>query len=177
MHLRLSFRTIRNRKAMSSVGSSNDAGMTVCLNPYPWARGVPFHQPFYTFSDKDKKWHNIKPTSKESTISTSARTSFTVLSWNIDFKRILHNQRMRAALKHLHTQVADEAINSEGSPKAPVKDKVIMLNEMTKSDLQIIQSQAWIREGFQITDLSGKFWESKHNGKLNMFCEPTIRQM
>lgn len=169
MHLRLSFRTIKNRKAMSSVGSSNDAGMTVCLNSYPWARGVPFHQPFYTFSDKDKKWHETEP--------TSAGTPFTVLSWNIDFKRILHNQRMRAALKHLHTHVTDEAINSEGIPKLLVKEKVIMLNDMTKSDLQIIQSQAWIREGFQITDLSGEFWESKHYGKLNMFCEPTIRHM
>lgn len=68
-------------------------------------------------------------------------------------------------MKHLHTHVTDEAINTEGSPKAPVKEKVIMLNEMTKSDLQI-------------TDLSGEFWESKHYGKLNMFCfEPTIRQM
>ena len=74
---------------------------------------------------------------------------------------------MAAALEHLHAHVSDEAGGSDSKSDSPIKttDKVIMLNEMTESDLRIIQGQDWIREGFYITDLSSEFWESSVYGK------------
>lgn len=158
---------------MSSARTSGDVEVKVPRNrkSYPWTRGIPFQQPFHVFSDEDQTWHAIEPASRQPpAVSDSAATSFAILSWNIDFMRILPNERMTAALEHLHAHVRDEASSSDSKSDTPVKiDKAIMLNEMTESDLRIIQSQDWIREGFQITDLSSEFWESSVYGMSGLF--------
>ena len=159
---------------MSSLRVSGDVEMKVSRNrkSYPWTRGIPFQQPFHAFSDEDQTWHAIKPASRSpAAVSDPAITSFAILSWNIDFMRILPDERMTAALEHLHAHVRDEAGGSDSKSDSPTKttDKVIMLNEMTESDLRIIQGQDWIREGFHITDLSSEFWESSVYGKSVLF--------
>ncbi|KAK3314953.1 hypothetical protein B0H66DRAFT_583707 [Apodospora peruviana] len=61
-----------------------------------------------------------------------------ILSWNIDFMRILPNARMKAALAHLRSLVEGETQRS-----------IIMLNEMVMSDLNLIQSADWIQRGYR----------------------------
>ena len=61
-------------------------------------------------------------------VSDLARISFTILSWNIDFMRIIPDKRMTAAMERLHTHVKDEAGSPDSKSDAPVKtDNVIML--------------------------------------------------
>lgn len=69
---------------------------------------------------------------------------------------------MRAALDHLRPHVNGN-VSSEHEPD--IDHKIIMLNEMTDSDLQIIQSQDWIQQEFQLTDISSEYWESDVYGK------------
>ncbi|CAH0021181.1 unnamed protein product [Clonostachys rhizophaga] len=123
----------------------------------PWRRGSPFQQPYHVFSESDQTWHPVKPSWRWSATSDPNISSLTVLSWNIDFMRILPNERMRAALDHLRQHVYGN-VASEYEPDAD--PKIIMLNEMTKSDLQILQSQDWIQQDFHLTDISAEYWES-----------------
>ncbi|CAG9982021.1 unnamed protein product [Clonostachys byssicola] len=128
---------------------------------FPWTRGSPSQQPYHVFSESDQTWHPVKPTWRRSATSDSNISSFTVLSWNIDFMRILPDERMRAALAHLRQHVYGN-VASEYEPDTD--HKIIMLNEMTDSDLQILQSQDWIQEEFQLTDISSEYWESDVHG-------------
>lgn len=69
---------------------------------------------------------------------------------------------MRAALDHLRQHVYGN-VASQYEPDAD--PKIIMLNEMTGSDLQILQSQDWIQQDFHLTDISSEYWESDVYGK------------
>ncbi|VUC24338.1 unnamed protein product [Clonostachys rosea] len=125
--------------------------------PFPWTRGSPSQQPFHVFSETHQTWHAVKPTSKPPTTSDADMSSFTVLSWNIDFMRILPNERMRAALDHLRQHVLNDNVASESN--SDNAHKIVMLNEMTDSDLQIIKSQDWIQQKFHLTDISSENWD------------------
>ena len=65
------------------------------------------------------------------------------------------DHRMLIALNHLHGLII-----KRGSTAPPI----VFLNEMLESDLSLIQSQAWIRESYHITDLDKEFWESGYYG-------------
>ena len=40
-----------------------------------------------------------------------------------------------------------------------------MLNEMLVSDLELIQAQSWVRNEYNLTDVSDEFWESGYYGE------------
>lgn len=139
-------------------------------DPHDWARGVPYNQPYYLFSPDTQQWQPVTPSTQTQTQLSSAAPApldkFEVLSWNIDFMRILDDERMIAALNHLRTHV-DPAEADQSATVASVP-KVIMLNEMTRSDLILIQGQDWIREGYHVTDISTEYWESEGYGTLHL---------
>ncbi|KAK3297697.1 Endonuclease/exonuclease/phosphatase [Chaetomium fimeti] len=119
-----------------------------------WKRGELAPQEYHTF--RDGLWHPVE--ARESTIPAAGATAprslqFAVLSWNIDFMRPEDDARMASALKHLRGLVAGKPVPS-----------VIMLNEMTKSDLNLIKQAAWVREGYNITDANTDHWESASYG-------------
>lgn len=118
-----------------------------------WKRGEPAHQEYFTFAGG--AWHPIETTGSTNPPGSETPTSFqfSVLSWNIDFMRPLEAARMSAALKHLHSLVSGR----EGT-------SIIMLNEMVESDLQLIKAADWVRQGYQITDISADHWESPRYG-------------
>lgn len=121
-------------------------------HPYPWMCGLPYSQPYHVFSAENDAWQLRNPATQQSLAEPVSLDKLEVLSWNIDFMRILDDARMTAALNHLRTHVEDNS--SRAVPK------VIMLNEMTLSDLRLIQAQDWIRHGYQVTDTTTEFWES-----------------
>ncbi|KXJ87293.1 Endonuclease/exonuclease/phosphatase [Microdochium bolleyi] len=124
-------------------------------SPRPWTRGIPHIQPCYAYSTEHDVWQAFD-TTQDSKIEAVALDKIEVLSWNIDFMRILDEARMKAALKHLRTHV--EAVDSKGVPK------VIMLNEMTVPDLRLIQAQDWVRQDYHVTDITAEHWESEGYG-------------
>ena len=65
--------------------------------------------------------------------------------------------RMQTALNHLHSLIAKSNIPS-----------IIFLNEMLVSDLEVIQSQPWIQQDYNITDINDEFWESGHYGTVTL---------
>lgn len=91
-----------------------------------------------------------------STSLTQAVHDFVILSWNIDFLIPLGDERMTAALNHLQTHV---------QPDPPT---VIFLQEMTKSDLKLIQAQSWVQSNFHVTDITDEHWESSWYGTCTL---------
>ena len=72
-----------------------------------------------------------------------------LISWNIDFQQPFGKERMIAALSYLSSLVAS-------APKeTPL---VIFLQEMTSSDLILIQESKWIQQRFHITDITPQNW-------------------
>ncbi len=118
-----------------------------------WRRGEPAQQEYFTFWDGE--WWPVEP--QGSTIPPGSETprSFrlSVLSWNIDFMRPRSDPRMSAALQHL-----------EGLVHNTDHPCVILLNEMTVTDLDLIKRAGWVREGYNVTDVSPDHWESPGYG-------------
>jgi tyrosyl-DNA phosphodiesterase 2 len=120
-----------------------------------WRRGEPTPQEYFTF--RNGLWYPVEAhlgSAAQASAETPRSFQFAVLSWNIDFMRPEDDARMSAALKHLHSLVADKPHPS-----------VIMLNEMTKTDLALIKRADWVREGYNISDATTDHWESPTYGK------------
>lgn len=116
-----------------------------------WERGRPFLQPFYTWQ-KDK-W--LAETSNAHYLASKIDgASFSILSWNIDFMRSYTAERMEKALSFLQQYLSHIS-----------KPSIIMLNEMLVSDLELIQAQSWVRNEYNLTDVSDEFWESGYYGE------------
>ncbi len=117
---------------------------------HSWKRDEPAPQEYYTF--RDGEWWPVE--AQGSTVPPGSETPrsfrFSVLSWNIDFMRPHDDARMSAALQHLRSLVA----------RKPDHPSVILLNEMTGSDLTLIKQADWVREGYNITDATTDHWES-----------------
>ncbi|KAL8747268.1 MAG: hypothetical protein Q9184_007625 [Pyrenodesmia sp. 2 TL-2023] len=79
----------------------------------------------------------------ENTAASSSFSTFRLITWNIDFQAPGGAVRMATALQYLKQLV------SEAPPELPI---AIMLQEMTRIDLQLIQNAAWVRERFNVTD-------------------------
>ena len=112
-----------------------------------WTRGKPFPQPVQTW--RDNGWRNVDVGTKQT--RPTELTSFTVLSWNIDFRRSFTNERMQGALAFL-----EQYLHQLQHPA------FILFNEMLESDLVLIQAQPWVRTRYNLTDISSEFWEHSY---------------
>lgn len=115
----------------------------------------PCGQPFFTFDHESKKW--ISSTSFESTSVIRndgslglSHPALTVITWNIDFMKPLPDQRMKEALSYLHGNIL-----SSVPPKNAV---IILFQEMTQSDLDLIRHCHWVQRNFHITDPDPHNW-------------------
>lgn len=123
-----------------------------------WNRGEPMDQRAFSFNAGQWQEHAI------GTQSTSTMLgSLSVLSWNIDFMRILAKERMQVALDFVR-QYAEKIPNPT----------FIMFNEMLVSDLDLIQAQPWIQEQYVLTDVTSEYWESGYYGERSSFLRTTV---
>ena len=120
---------------------------------HPWIRQVSYDQPFFSYDLDKQSWEEVSRPSS----STTQVQSFRILSWNIDFMLPFPTERMQVALDHLHLLISDSLTPS-----------IIFLNEMLVSDLQLVQTQSWIRDGYIVTDVDDKYWESGHYGTVTL---------
>ena len=88
---------------------------------------------------------------EDSTIISTPLPPIKILTWNIDFMAPLPDARVITALSHLHRLI----VSLRSKPPC-----VILLQEMTASDLAIIQTNPWIRNSFYLTDLDSTNWLS-----------------
>ncbi len=93
---------------------------------------------------------SCKTIEQKTTASKSLSATFRLITWNIDFRAPSGAVRMAAALQYLKQLIA------EAPPELPV---VIMLQEMTPTDLKLIQSAAWVRQQFNLTDIDTSNWQ------------------
>ena len=110
-------------------------------------------QSFYRFFKGLWQISSTAVTSEEST------SMIRLISWNIDSQAPGGPLRMAAALRYLE-QLVDDAPSS-----IPV---VIFLQEMTPSDLRLIQAAHWVRDRFSISDLDGSSWQSPFYGTTTL---------
>lgn len=106
----------------------------------------PKPQPFYGF--KDGTWQ--KSNGNEIPTYTTLPT-IKIVSWNIDFQASASLARMTRALSYL-----DEILRGLPSDMP----SMILLQEMTSSDLDIVKKAGWVQEKYQITDVSSKNWRA-----------------
>ncbi|KAF2095475.1 hypothetical protein NA57DRAFT_59477 [Rhizodiscina lignyota] len=112
----------------------------------------PRYQDYYAFQDGE--WKKASTTAGTNSSSRTVR----VLSWNIDMLIPYGIPRMAAALNYLDSLVSE----------APTQPTIILLQEMTKTDLTQIQEAAWVRERFYITDVDNKHWISPFYGTTTL---------
>jgi tyrosyl-DNA phosphodiesterase 2 len=122
---------------------------------FPWKRQEPYVQPYYSYSSGSKSWEPITTLSNPQPQPSEA-TTFSVLSWNIDFMLPYPNERMLVALNYL------KSLTTSNHPN------IIFLNESLTTDLELIQTQPWIQSSYHITDLTDEFWESGHYGTCTL---------
>lgn len=107
-----------------------------------WQRDIPIEQDCYQW--QDGAWARPGTQSRPS----STPQVYSVLSWNIDFRRSFTSERMLDALKYLQTYLARIS-----------HPTIVMLVENLESDLEILKEQEWVRNGYQLTDISSDHWE------------------
>ena len=127
---------------VSSGRMDNHRGTSGVYDPKP--------QSIYAF--QNGLWHPSNGNQYNPTTAGSL-TPMKLFTWNIDFQAPLGADRMTAALAHLHELMT-------GLPPATLA--VVLLQEMTASDLTIIQAAPWIRKSFYLTDLNSTHWEADY---------------
>ncbi|KAK4455551.1 5'-tyrosyl-DNA phosphodiesterase [Podospora aff. communis PSN243] len=101
----------------------------------------------FHYAFKNGNWQPVQADTSE----VAMPEVFSLMSWNIDFQRPLENERMKTALHYLVT-----------SSLRGGRTTIIMFNEMVVSDLQLIQQEPWVQEGYFVTDLTGENWTSRY---------------
>ena len=166
-HFRLSLGTARPRP--STMSNQMDRHMQEQIAKImssrkasvPWQREQPYEQPYYSYEDGIGKWHEVRlgqTASTDAVTPSGSDFNFHLITWNIDMLAPLANPRMRTATKYL----------SQLCRTKYTGPLVILLQEMLESDLEILQSSAWVRDRFYMTDISNDFWESGYYGTCTL---------
>jgi tyrosyl-DNA phosphodiesterase 2 len=82
-----------------------------------------------------------------------------LISWNIDMLVPFAEERMSAALNHLHDLV------SSTPPQCAI---VIFLQEMEASDMEQIRNSVWVKQRFNLTDVDSENWLRSHYGTITL---------
>lgn len=78
-----------------------------------------------------------------------------LVTWNIDFQAVAGPQRMAAALQYLKNTLISSSLAAD-------MPTVVFFQEMTSSDLDLIQATSWVQSRFRITDISSTNWLSRY---------------
>ena len=136
---------------------SMEAHLKEMLAAPPPRRESPSHysprpQPYHAFDNESGLWQK-QPAGSSTHASPLAKDvdcqRLRILTWNIDCLIPYSVPRMRAALNHVHSLISASPLLT-----------VVLLQEMTFSDIQLIKASPWIRERFFITDADHGNWAS-----------------
>jgi len=121
----------------------------------------PRKQPYYCVSP-DGNWRpatSDQAFPKDESETLLHPTKLRLISWNIDVLVPFAEERMSAALDHLHDLV------SSTPPEIAI---VIFLQEMGVSDMEQIRDSAWVKQRFNLTDIDSQNWLSSHYGTTTL---------
>ncbi|KAH6870391.1 Endonuclease/exonuclease/phosphatase [Alternaria rosae] len=121
----------------------------------------PRKQPYY-YTSSDSNWKPAAPGQtfpKDESELLLHPTKLRLISWNIDVLVPFPEERMSAALDHLHDLV---------SSTPPENAIVIFLQEMGVSDMEQIRDSAWVKQRFNLTDIDSQNWLSSHYGTTTL---------
>ncbi|KAL6715763.1 hypothetical protein ACLMJK_006724 [Lecanora helva] len=107
----------------------------------------PKPQPFYAHSGG--QWRRAST----SRATHAVLPCIKLFSWNIDCQMFESQARMTRALEYLHELI---------SALPTTTTTIIHLQEMTSSDLQIIQETDWVQLYYHITDINTQNWLSNY---------------
>lgn len=82
-----------------------------------------------------------------------------LISWNIDVLVPFAEERMSAALDHLHDLV------SWTRPESAI---IIFFQEMGVSDMEQIRDSAWVKQRFNLTEIDSRNWLGPHYGTTTL---------
>lgn len=106
---------------------------------------TPQPQAYYVFDGRT--WRAAAPSTDTWEISAA---DVILVTWNIDFMASCGPARMKAALDHLRSTVLAQL----PTPKLAV----VLFQEMTQSDVELLQGTPWVRDHFYMTDNLQENW-------------------
>ena len=132
----------------------------------PWTEGEPFPQPYFSYSTTTKSWQ-AQDSVKDGTDvpARNLSTKISLYSWNIDFMLPFADERMTAALAHLETKLFPNATDIQNPPH---HRSAIFFQELTATDLLVLQNTPWVQSHFHLTDITPEFWGNGHYGTTTL---------
>ncbi|KAI4191299.1 MAG: hypothetical protein L6R41_000226 [Letrouitia leprolyta] len=122
---------------------------------------IPRPQPLYQFQGDN--WQ----TTDLNTAIPSTLSAFRLITWNIDCQAQGGKLRMTAALRYL------EQLTKEAPPEIPI---ILFLQEMTPSDLELIQAAPWVQAQYSLTDVDTSNWQSDWYGTTTLIDRRLVVQ-
>jgi tyrosyl-DNA phosphodiesterase 2 len=119
--------------------------------------GVATIENFFYYSATDRKWHAIRSSDQDGP-PKQLRSSFTLITWNIDFNSTDADLRAGAVLSHLRRLLTTSQDDSAES-MAPT---VVLLQEVADDVVKVLAEHEWVRENFYITDVDGAHGKWQH---------------
>jgi tyrosyl-DNA phosphodiesterase 2 len=131
------------------------------VQAHPPAFCEPKTQPVYAFNSTTWNTAKFGPVVKKDAANSKvvSMDSFRLLTWNIDVLTEFGEERMASALEYLGQMIAE-------IPASQLI--VVLLQEMSVSDLLQIQNTPWVQSRFHITDLDAKYWQSDLYGTTTL---------
>ncbi|CAA7260906.1 unnamed protein product [Cyclocybe aegerita] len=102
----------------------------------------------YTFDPSTSTWVPRTPTTHP-LIDPVPVNSLAVATWNVNFMPAYERSRLRAALDHLQTLISPLAVPC-----------MVLIQEMHFNCFSALLQHPWVREQYDLTDVSPRTWEN-----------------
>ncbi|PPQ98952.1 hypothetical protein CVT24_003580 [Panaeolus cyanescens] len=119
--------------------------------------GLPVeHKQIYSFNTKDNQWLAADPSPSEEGMPLS--TKFGIATWNIDFMRQHHELRYKTAFDYLQKTLTSADHDDHATTT------IIFIQELEQDFFPVITGHSFVRDCYNITDISSETWCSSSSG-------------
>ncbi|KAJ3507679.1 hypothetical protein NLJ89_g6169 [Agrocybe chaxingu] len=121
----------------------------------------------YTFDTSTSTWVPRTPTT-HAPIDAVPITSFAVATWNVNFMPAYERSRLKAALDHL------QAFISPLASRDPPVPCMVLIQEMHVNCFSALLQHPWVREQYDLTDVSSHSWENSRSNYGTVTLVPRV---
>ncbi|KAF9038493.1 hypothetical protein BJ165DRAFT_1498399, partial [Panaeolus papilionaceus] len=141
--------------------TSNSMDPTALLS-HPRLKAQP--RQIYSFNSAENKWIASDPSATEPGMPLS--TELKIATWNIDFMRANHEQRYTTAFNYLQETLSSSADSINIGPT------IILIQEIEDEFFPIIINHPFVRECYDVTDISCETWANPYSNYGTMTLIP-----
>ncbi|CAA7269222.1 unnamed protein product [Cyclocybe aegerita] len=116
----------------------------------------------YTFDSSKSSWLPRTPATHDP-IYPAPIVSFAVVTWNVDFMAAYEKSRLKSALDLLQTLIPPLSVPC-----------IILIQEMHENCFSMLLAHSWVREWYDVTDVSSHSWENLMFGYGTITLVPRV---